>query len=317
MSDLLPAFGELLIFIAGLVLLVKGADWFVEGAASIARRLGVSKLVVGLTIVAIGTSAPEFAVSGYAALNGSGELALANVVGSNIFNLGFILAFCSILTPMAVSRQTVYRDCFFLIVGTLLVSFLVLYDGVVSRFDGSLLIVSLAGYISYLLWLSKKSIKEAASQEIVRANGHWSWEVAKVLFGLSGLLVGCNLVVETAKSFALSMGMSEWFIGITIIAMGTSLPELVTAVASVLKKDSELGIGGLIGSDIFNLFGVVGFTAVLSPMSVGNESAVPFFFLIFATCLTAFFLRTHWRLSRIEGIVLLGVATFRYAYEIF
>jgi len=304
-------------FVVGLLLLIKGADVFVEGASTLARRFGLSKTVVGLTVVAIGTSAPEFAVSGYAALQGAGELAVANVVGSNIFNIGFILALCAMASPILIDKPTLFRDCFFLLLGSILLSVFALSDGLISRLDGFILCSLLIGYLTFLITKSPTEAKEKSiPSETVAKYGHLK-EIGLTILGLSGLLLGCNLVVDSAKIFATELGISEWLIGITVIAIGTSLPELVTAVVSIVKQQTELGVSGLIGSDIFNIFGVIGSTALLAPMAVSPESRIPFAFLILTIVLTAAFMRTHWRLSRAEGLVMIAVATFRFSYEIF
>lgn len=307
------------VFVIGIILLVKGADWLVSGASFIATKLGIPKVIVGLTIVAIGTSAPEFAVSGYAALDGSGEIALANVVGSNIFNLGFILALCALITPVQTSKVLVWRDGMVLLAGTILMAIFSFTNSEFSRGEASVMVAGLVSYIGYLIYTVKKhkgSAEDIVEIEEVETEGNFKVASFKLATGLFALLFGCNLVVETAQIFAKAMGLSEWFIGITVIAIGTSLPELVTALTSVYKKDSDIGIGGLIGSDIFNIFGVVGMAALAKPLSVSDESTLPFYFLIFATILTAVFMRTGWRLSRNEGVILLVVASARYAYEI-
>jgi cation:H+ antiporter len=312
-----------LTLILGLVLLAKGADWFVEAASGIAERFNLSKLVIGLTVVAIGTSAPEFAVSAYAAFNDSGNLAVANVVGSNIFNLGFILALCAIAAPITIAKETVYRDCTFLGLGTILLSGFVLHDGAISRVEGIVLAGLLVGYIAYLIKNSRstKLSVSQASQSISTAKPKVAKssqlkDIGILVVGLLTLLLGCNLAVDSAKIIATGLGVSEWMIGITVIAIGTSLPELVTAIASVAKGNSEIGVGGLIGSDIFNIFGVIGMSAMLSPMTISSGLSMPFYFLIFTTLLTGILMRTRWQLSRREGIFLFTLAGARYALEI-
>ena len=283
-----------------------------------ATRFGISKLVVGLTVVAIGTSAPEFAVSGYAAYKGAGEMALANVVGSNIFNLGFILALCAIILPLSVTKPTVYRDVPVLLLGSALLAFFALWDGQVQRWEGTLLLVGLLSYILYLIQQARRDKSQLSDvPEVEEETGSTGYALLILLGGLVALLLGCNLMVNTAEIFAKTMGFSEWFIGITVIAIGTSLPELVTALSSVLKKDADIGVGGLVGSDIFNILGVIGVSAVINPMAVSDSSRVPFYFLLFATTLTWGMLRRGWRLSRLDGLALLVIATARYGFEIF
>jgi len=313
--DLIPHEYLWLAFIVGIILLIKGASLFVDGASEIAESFGLSKLVVGLTVVAIGTSGPEFAVSSYAAYQGAGELALANVVGSNIFNLGFILAICAMASPIAIEKRTVFRDCSFLLFGASLLAGFVLFDSIVSRVEGFILCLLILGYITFLI-ISSNQTKDEENHE-KRSRQKLSWrQVGGVLVGLAALLLGCNLVVDSAKIFATELGISEWLIGITVIAIGTSLPELVTAIASVVKGNTELGVGGLIGSDIFNIFGVIGSTAMLAPMTVGPGSRIPFLFLVLTIIVTAIFMRTNWRLSRAEGLMLFIIASLRYGFEV-
>lgn len=312
----LPIYVLALAFVGGLLLLVKGADWFVEGASALAKNLGMSSTIIGLTVVAIGTSAPEFAVSTYASLQGSGDIALANVVGSNIFNLGFILALIAIIAPFSVKANTVYRDMMMVIVGSSLLTAFALMDNHVSRLEGSVLVTILVGYLFYL-WKRSKEGEELDLEDIPDEPMTGLQTGIRLVIGLGGLIIGCNLTVESAKTFALSMGMSEWLIGVTIIATGTSLPELVTAITSLVKKKTDIGVGGLIGSDIFNILGVIGSAALIKPLAVNPDSAVPFGFLIFATILTAIFLRNGWKMTRTEGWILMGIATIRYLVEIF
>lgn len=320
-----PPYLLLLCFVGGLFLLTKGADWFVDGLSAIALNFGMSKLIVGLTVVAIGTSAPEFAVSGYAAFKGSGDIALANVIGSNIFNIGFILAICAIASPIKVLPSMVYRDMPVLLLGAVIVSVLALQGGI-SRPYGIGLLVILAIYLGYLIRQITKERKvdaetiatiNIAEEEINSEKLRNGPAMLRGFIGLVALLVGCNLVVESAKTVALSMGLSEWFIGITVIAVGTSLPELITAIASIRKNETDLGVGGLIGSDIFNIFGVLGMASIIRPIESHPDSAVPFYFFIFAVVLTLIFLRTGWKLTRKEGWTLLIISAIRYAFEIF
>ncbi len=312
MNELIAQY-YLIAFVIGIVFLVKSADAFVENAAAIASHFGISKIIVGLTIVAMGTSAPEFAVSSLASVRGSGSLAVANVVGSNIFNLGFILAICALITPLAIERKTVFRDCFFLICGGILLLYFVANDGHVTRVEGGVLFVSLIGYLIFLFRTAASDIEETdldPSKPLLML-------FIFTIIGLVGLLLGCNMVVTSAQTFAAQMGVSEWMIGMTVVAVGTSLPELVTAVASVLKKDAGIGVGGLIGSDIFNIFGVIGMTSMLYPIDASalTTNLSPFYFLIGSTVLTTLLMARGWLLTRWKGGLIMLVAFLRYVYE--
>ena len=302
-------------FLIGIYFLIKSADVFVESAAAIAGRFGISQVVIGLTIVAMGTSAPEFAVSSLAASRGSGSLAVANVVGSNIFNLGFILAICALLTPLVIERKTVYRDCLFLICGSILLFYSIANDGIVTRLEGGILFGSLIAYLVYLFVTAmtdddndSDSSDEDSSKPIFKL-------VFLTIIGLVGLLISCNMVVTAAQTFATKMGVSEWVIGMTVVAVGTSLPELVTAVASVMKKDAGIGVGGLIGSDIFNIFGVIGMTGLLHPIDASQLSFAPFYFLIGSIILTTILMTRGWVLDKTKGIIIMIVAVLRYVFE--
>ena len=313
----LPAYIQVLLFLVGIAGLVKGADWFVDGVASIAEKFGMSPFLIGLTIVAIGTSAPEFAVSSYAAWSGSGDIALANVVGSNIFNLGFILALCAAIKPLTATAPLVYRDGGVLLVGSILMMVFAKSDSQVSRVEGSILILGLVFYLLVLIRQGAKKTKETVDEVNESDPPEVSPRTYLIVFmGLAGLLIGSRLIVDTGKSFAYAMGWSEWLVGVTIIAVGTSLPELVTAVASVAKGKSEIGVGGLVGSDIFNIFGVIGLSGVITPIESSPNLQMPFNYLVFSIVLTLVLLRWNWSLGRRKAIVVLLVASARYAYEI-
>ncbi len=315
--EALPTYVTAILFVIALAALVKGADWFVSGASSLARRLGTSQLVIGLTVVSLGTSAPELAVSIFASLNGSGSIALGNVVGSNIFNLGFILAMCAIAVPLKVEKKVLYRDTFFLIGSSVVLLAMIAWDLELARWEGLLL---LSGLVIYLSWLALKSPKELISPD----DGDDQEEIMnrqKTFFflaiGLASLLLGSRLVVDIASHVATELGVTEWLIGVTIVAVGTSLPEVLTAATSIIKKKVDLGIGSLIGSDIFNIVGVLGITAIVKPFTTEQIAVNQLIFLIGAIVLMAVFLRTGWVLSRREGFALFGIALARYLTEIF
>lgn len=268
---------DILFIIAGFMLLIKGADYLVEGSSSIARRLGISTLVIGLTVVAFGTSAPELVVSILSATSGSTELALGNINGSNIANILLILGATALVTRIPVKSQTVLKEIpFMLLAGFILVVLTmdVVLEGaqvnVISRIDG-IILLSFFVVFMYYLWLSVRETGSAKKQKPKR-----SFFIASVMTfaGLAGLVVGGYFAVEGASGVALALGFSETLIGLTVVAIGTSLPELVSAVTAARKGETDLAIGNVVGSCVFNILLVVGTTSVIRPIPV--ESAAGF-----------------------------------------
>lgn len=247
------------ILVAGFVLLVKGADWFVDGAAGIAEKFGIPHLVVGLTIVAMGTSAPEAAVSITSAVKGSAALAVGNVLGSNIMNVALILGISALLAPVAVQKSTIRVELPFMI----LISgvFLLLgWDEVITRVDGIILCVLFIVYLSYLFVMAKKN---AVDDEPEEDKPVWKL-LLLVVIGAAGIVGGAELAVKSASEIATIFGVSERIIGLTIVALGTSLPELVTSVTAARKGETDLAIGNIVGSNIFNVLFVIGLTALIT-----------------------------------------------------
>ena len=254
---------ELLLLALGFVLLVKGADWFVDGAAGIARKFRIPQLVIGLTIVAMGTSAPEAAVSISAALKGSADITIGNIVGSNILNILIILGLSSLIVPVAVAKATIKLDIPFM----LLISGVLLalgWDGTVSLGDGLILAALFVGYIGYLLYDAKKH-PDPNGYEFIR-----DLSLPKCLFwtvlGLGLIILGSNLAIDAATAIARILGLGERFIGLTIVALGTSLPELFTSVMAARKGNADIAIGNIVGSNIFNILFVVGLSAIIIPV---------------------------------------------------
>ncbi len=253
---------HILLLVIGFYMLVKGADWFVDGSSGIAAKFGIPQLVIGLTIVAMGTSAPEAAVSITAALKGSADITVGNVVGSNIINTLVILGLSALITPVAVAKSALKIDMPFVVVITLL--FLGLgYDGTVGFFDGLIILVVFVLYMSYLFYMSKKD-KNAEEEEIKEL------PVIKALLltvvGLALIVFGSDFTVNAATGIARVLGLSERFIGLTIVALGTSLPELFTSVVAARKGNADIAVGNIIGSNIFNILFVVGISAVIVPV---------------------------------------------------
>lgn len=305
---------EAFLGVLGLVILVVGADVLVRGASRLALGFGVAPLVVGLTIVAFGTSAPEFAVSLQTSLQGSGAIALGNVIGSNIFNILAILGLCSLIVPQGVDRKLVRFDIPLMMgasVGVLLLS----RGGVMVRWQGALLLGALLLYTGNTWWQGRKAgVSEGAGEVEELAHGgpailekRWAQVLALVL-GLLMLVGGSQLLVNAAVTLARSFGVSELMIGLTIIAAGTSLPELATSAMASYRGERDIAVGNVIGSNIFNLLGVLGVTILASPTAlIIPEQAlrVDLPVMVGAALLTLPLARTGYRFSRVEGAVLL------------
>lgn len=264
------------LFAVGFVLLIKGADWLIEGAADIARKFRIPEIVIGLTVVAFGTSAPELAVNIIASVGGNNGLAIGNIVGSNIANVLLILGVAGSITSLSVQKNTVWREIPFSLFAALLLGFLVndhvsggAMTNQISRADGLILITMFALFIFYTFKLGKDNLTEELPEP---EDSRPLWKsVGMLVLGLTGLVLGGQWIVEGAVSLALLFGYSESFVGFTIVAIGTSLPELATAVVAVRKGNTDLAIGNVIGSNIFNIFWVLGLSATISPMDFNTE----------------------------------------------
>lgn len=322
---------DYLLLAIGLVLLVVGADGLVKGAARLAASIGIPSLVIGLTVVAFGTSAPELAVSIRSALAGQSEMAIANVVGSNIFNVLFILGLAAIITPLAISRQLIRQDVPLMVLASILV-FYMIRDGVLSRLDAGILVVLLLAYTVFLFVQGKRTeaterasganntavpstsgeaLSDAASTEqddevdaLIRGT-HPTWQnLLWIIGGLACLVAGANLLVNSAVNIARAFAVSEAVIGLTIVAVGTSLPEVMTSIVASIKGQRDIAVGNVVGSNIFNLLAVLGVSGVLSSNGLaGNEQLVqqdfPVMLAVALLCVPLFF--TGAILSRIEG----------------
>ena len=285
--------------------IAKGATWLVDSASKIAKRLGISELVIGLTILALGTSAPEFAVSILAALKGVGNIAIGNIVGSNIFNLGFILGGTAIIHSLKTSRMLIVRDGFFLLFGTFILLFF-LWDLTLTKFEGGVLFSLLILYLGYLYVK-----REPLETKQVMGKMYWG-DPLMLIGGLAMVLVGAHFMVESAINLARYMGVSEWVIGATVIAAGTSAPEFATSLAAALRSRYGMSVGNLIGSDIFNLFGVLGVAGILNNIPVSLDARMHLVFLSLMVALVLVFMRTGWVVSRREGYILVMIGLVRW-----
>ena len=249
---------------AGFFLLVKGADWFVDGACNIAARFHIPQLIIGLTIVAMGTSAPEAAVSITAAAKGVADITIGNIVGSNIMNVLVILGLSAAIIPLRVAKSTIRIEIPFMIAMTALL-FLLGLDGMVTFTDGLILTAFFLVYLGYLLYMAKKHPAQEDDGETIRPMKLWQ-AIAALFLGLGLILLGSDVAVDAATALARIFGLSERLIGLTIVALGTSLPELVTSITAARKGSADIAIGNIVGSNIFNILFVVGLSSLLIPV---------------------------------------------------
>lgn len=255
---------QIVLLVVGFVMLIKGADWFVDGAASLAGKFGIPQLVIGLTIVAMGTSAPEAAVSISAALQDNAGITIGNVVGSNIMNVLVILGLASVIIPIAVKKSTIKYEIPFTILATIVLAVLGLWDNKISRLEGGILWVLFIAYLTYLFLMTKKGEAEVEETES-KLDKVWKMVVFILIGG--GLIVwGSDVTVDAASKIAGYFGMDDRLIGLTIVALGTSLPELITSVTAAKKGSADIAIGNIVGSNIFNILFVVGTTALITPV---------------------------------------------------
>ena len=305
---------DCVIVFASIIMLWKGADWLVDSAAEIAHTLKISDLVVGLTVVAFGTSAPEFAVTISAAITKQTDISIGNVIGSNIFNLGFILGGTAMIRPIATNKKMFERDGLFLLVTTALIFFLFFgFDGWTegdsfTQYEGVLLFSLLIAYVAFLF--IKKDPPEEVNPDSATLKSY-----AFFLIGLVMIVAGGHLMVEHASNVARYLGVSDWVIAVTIVAAGTSAPEFATSVAAALKGRHGIAIGNLIGSDLFNLLGVLGLAGIINPTMISEDIFSSVFLLVIMVGLTLLMIRTNWRLSRAEGTILVTINLIRWYFD--
>ncbi len=297
-----------ILLLVGFALLIKGADIFVSGAGSIAKKFNISNLIIGLTVVAFGTSAPELAVSSLASVNGQNAIAISNVVGSNIFNILVVLGICAIITPINVKNNILKKEIPMLLgISTILI--FLLFDGFnfssanfgLSRFDALILLVLFGCFMWYIIKSSKSQTEEETdAEEIVEIAT--SRSIVFIVLGLAAVVFGGQLVVDNATAIAQSWGVSETVIGLTIVAIGTSLPELVTSIIACRKGSSDMAIGNVIGSNIFNILFILGISGTISPITVDVLSVYDAIFALGCTVIAYVVSRSNRKISRVEGI---------------
>ncbi len=302
--EMLKAIGILLV---GFVLLIKGADFFVEGSSAVARKLRIPAMIVGLTIVAIGTSMPELAVSVSAALAGNNEIAISNVVGSNIFNLLVVCGVCSLFAPLAVSKSTLKVDFPIAIGCSVLLIGMCFMGGNVSRIDGAILLILFVTYISVLVRQALKArANSAQSEEKEEKKEIPVWLcLIYIVGGIAAIKFGGDFVVDGASTIAQKLGMSDTLVGLTVVAIGTSLPELVTSVVASRKNEVDMAFGNVIGSNICNILFILGLSGVISPMTIIKDNVVDMIVLVVVSIIAYIFVRSKHTLEKHEGIIML------------
>ena len=296
---------QILFLIAGFVMLIKGADWFVEGASKIADKFGIPQLVIGLTIVAMGTSAPEAAVSISAAMKQNAGITIGNVVGSNIMNIFLILGITSVITAISVQKSTIKYEIPFLIAISVLLPVLGMLGGTVSRLDGVILWICFVAYLLYLLRMAKKG--QAVLEDIPESEANESVLKLIVLVLVGGALIvfGSDVTVDAATALAKIFGMSDRLIGLTIVAFGTSLPELITSVTAGIKGKADIAVGNIVGSNVFNILFVVGTTALITPVAFASNFVVDSVIAVLAAVILLVCVLKEQKLKRIGGIIML------------
>lgn len=289
---------EYILLLVGFVLLIKGADFFVEGSSSLARILRIPSVIIGLTIVAMGTSAPEASVSINAALAGSNDIAISNVVGSNIFNGLVVVGVCAVLAAFQTNKDILKRDMPLNIFVSAILCLMFL-DGKLSRTEGILL---LAGMVLYLCFMIRSALKNREPGADIQTLS-LPVSLLYIVGGLAAVIFGGDLVVDKACIIARSWGVSQNFIGLTIIAIGTSLPELVTSIVATRKGDSSLALGNAIGSNLFNILFILGMSSVISPLHVLDESVIDCLLLTVSAIILYLFARSKKKMTRLEGVI--------------
>ncbi len=317
--DSLPVWANATVALGTFLVIALGAKTVVDSAGGIAERLRISELVIGLTVVAFGTSAPELGVTIMAALEGRSAISVGNIVGSNIFNLGFILGGAALLGAIPTSRDLVWRDGLVLVGSTFLVALLIGRDLTVSHLDGWILLCMLGLYL-VLLWKDRHNgleEPEPSGSGIAEAPPRtvpWR-EVGTLILGLGAIGLSSHVLIGSASALARGFGVSEWVIAVTIVAAGTSVPEMATTLAAVVRGRGALSAGNVIGSDIFNQLGVLGLAGTLHTMHLAAPARASLAALAAMAVLVLILMRSGWRLSRLEGALLVLVAVLRWSLD--
>lgn len=294
------------LLIVGFLLLIKGADFFVEGSAAVAKKLRVPTMIIGLTIVAMGTSAPECAVSIAASIKGSNAMAISNVVGSNIFNLMVVCGFCALFTPLIVHAKTLKQEFPFSVLAAIVMLIAGFIGMTLGRIDGVILLVLFAFFLAWMVKsaLNARANAEDIEEENIKDLGNLQC-LLYIIGGIIAIVIGGDLVVDSATEIARTFGLSENLIGLTIVAFGTSLPELVTSAVAAKKGEVDMALGNVIGSNIFNILLVAGIAATVSPMAFLMENVIDLVILIVMSIVVWSFASTKKKIGRAEGVFML------------
>lgn len=300
---------SIVLLLVGFILLIKGADFFVEGSSSVAKSLRIPSMIVGLTIVAMGTSLPELAVSVTASLAGNNALAVSNVIGSNIFNLMLVCGACALFAPLIVQKNTLKKEIPLSVVCVVLLLVLGLFGMEIGRTDGAILLIL---FIGFLVWMVKSALKaHAESANLEESDNEYkiypAWVcVIYIVGGAVAIKFGGDFVVDGASAVAMKAGLSQNLVGLTIVAMGTSLPEFVTSVVAARKNEVDMAFGNVIGSNIFNILFILGVTATISPVAFIMENVIDSVILLIVSILVWVFAWSRLHIEKKEGIVLLA-----------
>lgn len=293
-----------------LFLLYFGANWLVKGSSALALKAGVSPLVAGLTVVAFGTSSPELVVSINTSLAGQGNIAIGNVIGSNLFNICIILGISAVVSPLKIKMQLLKIDIPVLILVTAAFMFLFI-DRHISRFEGMILVSGILVYTVANIYLARKEknaeVLEEFNESVSPGKLKWYWSAGMVIAGIGILVAGSEFLVKGAVEIARSLGVGETIIGITIIAAGTSLPELASSIVATIRKEYDIAIGNIVGSNIFNILGIVGISSLVKPLSAIAISNIDLYVMLGVTLLLLPFFRTHYTLKRDEGFFMIAL----------
>ncbi len=307
--------GNIFLFIGGVGVLYFGAEWLVRGSSRLAASLGVSPIVVGLTVVSMGTSAPELVISVVASLSGNPDLAVGNVMGSNLANVGLVLGISAILRPLHVSTKIVTREVAVMILITALL-LPIIWDSYIARSEGFLLVTMLVFYLTYVFRTSKTNgtvvPHESGDDATKEAGGLSSWTVGRdlgfILLGILGLVLGAFVIRESALALAEAMGVSELVIGLTLVSIGTSLPELATCAVAALRHQADIAVGNILGSNVFNIAGVLGLTSIIAPLDFSPEVLrLEYPAVLAITVLMVPIVRHRLVIRRREGVALLSI----------
>ncbi len=300
-----------MLLIIGFALLIKGADYFVKGASNIATALRISPMLIGLTIVAFGTSSPEATVSMIAAFEENAGVAMGNVIGSNIFNITLVVGLTALINPLKVESDTIRKEIpFTLLAGIALIilisdiSLQSLSANILTRSDGLILLLFFTIFLYYIFEVARRSRENDSNNNWDQDTPPWKKNLLFTLVGLAAIILGGDLVVKNATQIAISFGMSETLVGLTIVAIGTSLPELITSITAAVKKESDIALGNIVGSNIFNILFVLGAASVISPIRVESKIFFDVVLMLFLTVLLLVFSRTKFIVGKREGIIL-------------